>query len=60
MRLTNASDMGGRDALWPCGIAYWSNINAHAGLPYLIVFLGIDRQRGGAGPSLFVDKASGR
>lgn len=60
IRLTNPADMGGNDALWPCGYSYWQNINAHAGLPYVLVFLGSDRQRGGQGPSIYiVDKASG-
>ena len=59
IRLTNPEDTGGQDALWPCGYSYWSNVNAHMGEPNLLVFLGVDRQRGGAGPSLWsVDKAT--
>src|SRR5215831_2025856 len=59
IRLTNASDTGGGDALWYCGYSYWPNINAHVGQAELLVFLGVDRQRGGAGPSLWsVDKTT--
>jgi len=57
IRLTNASDTGGVDALWWCGYSYWRNINNHVGQDELLVFLGVDRQRGGDGPSLWrVDK----
>jgi len=57
IRITNGSDMGGADALWYCGYSYWQNINAHVGQAELLVFLSIDRQRGGVGPSLWsVDK----
>ena len=59
IRLTNASDMHGADALWYCGYSYWPNVNCHTGQSDLLVFLGIDRQRGGDGPSLWrVDKAT--
>ena len=59
IRLTNSTDTAGVDALWPCGYSYWSNINAHKGQPRLRVFLGVDRNRGGAGPCLWeVDKAT--
>jgi hypothetical protein len=59
IRITNGSDMGYADALWYCGYSYWQNINAHAGKDHLLIFLGVDRQRGGYGPSLWkVDKAT--
>jgi hypothetical protein len=55
IRLTNASD----GPILPCGYSYWSNINAHMSEDHLLVFLGVDRQAGGAGPSLWrVDKAT--
>src|SRR4030095_2377574 len=55
IRVTNASD----GPILPCGYSYWPNINAHAGQDHLLVFLGVDRNAGGAGPSLWrVDKAS--
>jgi len=61
IRLTHPSDMAGQDALWDVGYSYWRRINAHAGLSHLLVLLGIERNRGGAGPSLYkVDKASGQ
>src|SRR5262252_7451140 len=53
IRITNASDTGGGDSLWYCGYSYWANINAHQHDPSLLVFLGVDRQRGGDGPSLW-------
>jgi hypothetical protein len=59
IRITNAADMDGADALWYCGYSYWANMNAHVGQSELLIFLGVDRQRGGAGPSLWsVDKAT--
>src|SRR5262245_17099564 len=57
IRLTNASDMSGQDALWGNLYPYWCAMNAHAGQDRLLVLLGTDRQRGGVGPSLWaVDK----
>jgi hypothetical protein len=51
--------MGGADALWPTGMAYWQAINAHADRAVLYAFVGIDRARGGAGPSWYaVDKTT--
>lgn len=59
IRITNGNDMGGRDALWYCGYTYWRNMNAHQGQSHLKIFLGIDRNRGGGGPSLWtVDKGT--
>lgn len=55
IRLTNEDD----GPILPCGYSYWANINSHANEPYLFVFLGTDRNRGGAGPSLWsVSKAT--
>ena len=59
IRITNATDTGGVDALWYCGYSYWPNLNCHTGQPALLVLLCVDRQRGGDGPSLWaVDKTT--
>lgn len=53
VRLTNASDCaGGQDCVWYVGYSYWRNINNHAADPVMLILLGLDRNRGGAGPSL--------
>ena len=52
IRLTNASDCGGQDCLWYVGYSYWRNINNHAGSNDMLIVLGMDRNAGGAGPSL--------
>jgi hypothetical protein len=53
IRLTNASDCGGQDCVLSVGYSYWSNINNHAGSDTMLVFLGLERRRGGGGPTLF-------
>jgi hypothetical protein len=53
VRLTNASDCGGTDCVRPVGYSYWSNTNNHAGSDTMLVFLGLERTRGGGGPTLF-------
>src|SRR4029453_6863332 len=53
VRLTNASDCGGADCILPVGYSYWSNINNHASSETMLVFLGLDRRKGGGGPTLF-------
>lgn len=53
VRLTNGTDCGGADCVLPVGYSYWSNINNHAGSDTMLVFLGLDRQKGGGGPTLF-------
>ena len=53
VRLTNASDCGGADCVLPVGYSYWSNINNHAGSDTMLIFLGLDRRKGGGGPTLF-------
>jgi len=59
-RLTNGGDCGGADCVWPVGYSYWNNINNHSGSDTLLVFLGLDRRKGGAGPTLFsVNKRTG-
>jgi hypothetical protein len=52
-RLTNATDCGGADCVNYVGYSYWSNINNHLGSDTMLIFLGLDRSRGGSGPSLF-------
>ncbi len=53
IRLTNAEDCElGQDCIWPVGYSYWRNTNAHAGWPVMLIVLGMDRNRGGAGPTL--------
>jgi hypothetical protein len=53
VRLSNATDCGGADCVLPVGYSYWSNINNHAGSDTMLVFLGLSRQKGGGGPTLF-------
>lgn len=59
-RLTNASDCAGADCVHPVGYSYWSNINNHAGSDTMLIFLGLERRRGGGGPTLLsVNKHTG-
>jgi hypothetical protein len=37
----------------PAGYSYWRNINNHAGSDTMLVVLGLDRRKGGGGPTLF-------
>jgi hypothetical protein len=61
VRLSNAADCGGADCVLPVGYSYWSNINNHAGSDTMLVFLGLSRQKGGGGPTLFsFNKRSGQ
>lgn len=53
VRLTNASDCGGQDCVLSVGYSYWSNINNHTGSDTMLVFLGLERRKGGGGPTLF-------
>jgi hypothetical protein len=60
VRLTNETDCGGADCVQPVGYSYWSNINNHAGSDTMLIFLGLERRRGGGGPTLFsYNKQSG-
>src|SRR5204862_1513034 len=52
VRLTNAADCGGQDCLWYVGYSYWRNTNNHVGRSDMLIFLGMDRNYGGLGPSL--------
>lgn len=53
IRLTNATDCGGTDCVHPVGYSYWRNINNHVGSNTMLIFLGLDKARGGHGPTLF-------
>jgi hypothetical protein len=53
IRLTNSGDCGGQDCVLSVGYSYWSNINNHTGSDTMLVFLGLERRKGGGGPTLF-------
>ncbi|HXU11564.1 MAG TPA: hypothetical protein VN898_06330, partial [Candidatus Binatia bacterium] len=53
VRLTNASDCGGGDCVDEVGYSYWRNINNHTASDDMLIILGLNRARGGPGPSLF-------
>src|SRR5687768_3466925 len=53
VRVTNGADCGGGDCVNYVGYSYWRNINNHAGSDTMLVFLGLARNRGGGGPTLF-------
>src|SRR6267142_1329166 len=61
VRITNATDCGGADCVDAVGYSYWRNINNHVGSNQMLMFLGLNRARGGPGPSLFsYDKTTGQ
>ncbi len=53
VRITNASDCGGADCVDAVGYSYWHNVNNHVGSDEMLIVLGLNRSRGGPGPSLF-------
>jgi hypothetical protein len=53
IRVTNGSDCGGSDCVNYVGYSYWRNINNHTGSDTMLIFLGLNRTRGGGGPTLF-------
>jgi hypothetical protein len=53
VRVTNGADCGGGDCVNYVGYSYWRNINNHVGSDTMLIVLGLDRQRGGGGPTLF-------
>ena len=53
VRLTNSSDCGGTDCVIYVGYSYWRNMNNHVGSDTMLIFLTLDRARGGSGPTLF-------
>lgn len=52
IRLTNESDCNNVDCVNHTGYSYWNNINNHAGKDTMLVFVVLDRNLGGAGPTL--------
>lgn len=60
IRLTNETDCGGQNCVYPVGYSYWRNINNHTNSDHILIFLGLSSEKGGKGPSLFkVDKQTG-
>jgi len=54
VRITNASNCEkGANCVYPVGYSYWRNSNNHVGSNTMYIFLGMDRARGGGGPTLF-------
>jgi hypothetical protein len=53
VRITNASDCGGNDCVDYIGYSYWRNMNDHGGSNMMLLFVTLDRARGGGGPTLF-------
>jgi hypothetical protein len=52
IRVTNAGDCGGGDCV-DYGYSYWNKINNHAGSDTMLIVVGLNRSRGGSGPTLF-------
>src|SRR5262245_6088967 len=53
VRLTTASDCGGADCVNYLGHSYRHHMNNHVGNDTMYLFLGLDRAKGGSGPTLF-------
>lgn len=53
VRITVPADCHGQDCVTYVGYSYWMNMNNHVGSDTMLIFLGLDRQRGGTGPTLF-------
>jgi len=53
IRVTTAEDCQGADCVSPVGYSYWRNMNNHIGSNEILIFLGLNRSRGGMGPTLF-------
>ena len=53
VRITDPGDCGGKDCVWYVGYSYWRNINAHQDSDEMFIFLGLSKDRGGTGPTLF-------
>jgi len=59
IRVTQSSDCGGQDCV-DMPYSYWRNMSNSTGSNTLYILVGLDRNRGGAGPTLFsYDKTSG-
>jgi hypothetical protein len=53
VRVTNGTDCGGADCVTSVGYSYWRNMNNSAGSNTMLIFLGLSRNSGGGGPTLF-------
>jgi hypothetical protein len=53
LRISNASDCGGKDCVNYVGYSYWRNMNNHVGSDTMLIFLGLSADHGGPGPTLF-------
>src|SRR6185369_1457595 len=53
IRVTNATDCGNADCVLDVGYSYWRNMNNHAASDVILIFLTLDRAKGGGGPTLF-------
>jgi hypothetical protein len=53
IRVTVPADCHGQDCVSSVGYSYWMNMNNHVGSDTMLIFLGLDRRRGGTGPTLF-------
>jgi hypothetical protein len=53
MRITTAEDCEGADCVRPVGYSYWRNMNNHVNSNEILIMLGLNRSRGGSGPTLF-------
>ena len=52
VRITNSSDCGGQDCL-DMTYNYWNNMSNSTGSDVMYILIGLDKQRGGEGPTLF-------
>ena len=52
IRVTNASDCGGQDCV-DMTYSYWRNLSNSTGSDTMYILVGLDKNRGGAGPTLF-------
>ncbi|MGE5624362.1 MAG: Ig-like domain-containing protein [Bacillota bacterium] len=59
LRVTQSSDCGGQDCV-DMTYSYWRNMSNSAGSNTMYILVGLDKNRGGAGPTLFsYDKVTG-
>jgi hypothetical protein len=59
IRLTDDKTCGGKDCVNYVGYSYWRNTNSHEASDKMLVFLGLNSDRGGSGLTLFeIDKAT--
>lgn len=52
-RITNAGDCGGNDCVDYIGYSYWRNMSNSVGTDTMYIFIGLNRNKGGPGPTLF-------